>query len=425
MLKKISIFSLFIMYSCQNNLDSSNIKITRPEIVSSTSKNSSQNIELNNKNSILDINDFKYKNNLNNLKKLLQEDTKVKIRQVYIDNNNNIMLFLSDKIYILNKELDITRNINLGEDKKYQFSKPILDSKGNGFIQLYEEIGTGLEDIIIKKVENFIPTETKVFSTDYEKKLSPDDTSTKNNFRKYIEYVNKESFDNYSGKSFSFYSDKKELLLSNITSFFDYKETNKFKINNTEVFDSIITNKNNDAIVITKEETSNKLNYRYYQLKNNNLDLSKSNNLINYNSFGFGTSPIIGKLDTNGNGLLHFNLYQKSELNIFKITNFEVEKDPFLINNIDAMSYYLNNNGDGILISKDEKDIYFNKIEKFKIVGNVRLAQNPQNITQVVDSINENGDGVLLVSNRISDTNNSSYTFNNEIFIISDNKIVL
>lgn len=423
MLKKISIFSLFIMYSCQNNLDISNIKNNDSKLVSSTNNN--QNTELNNKNSILDINSFKYKTNFNNLKKLLKEDTKVKIRQVYIDNNNNLMIFLSDKIYLLNKELDITKTINLGEDKKYQFSKPILDNNGNGFIQYYPETGTGLEDIIIKKVENFIPTETKIFSIDYEKKLSLDDTSTKNNFRKYIAYINKENFNNYTGKSFSFYNDKKELLLSDITKFFDYKEINKFKLDTTEVFDSVITNKNNDALVITKEESNNNETYRYYQLKNNNLDLKKSNNIINYNSFGFGTTPIIGNLDTNGNGLLYFNSYQKSELNIFKINSFEVEKEPIVIKNINSISYYLNNEGNGIIISKDEKDIYFNKIEKFKIIGSVKLAKNPQNVTQVVESVNDNGYGILLVSNRIFDINNDSYSFNNEIFIISNNNIVL
>ncbi|MFN4151220.1 MAG: hypothetical protein ACK4IX_09775, partial [Candidatus Sericytochromatia bacterium] len=158
---------------------------------------------------------------------------------------------------------------------------------------------------------------------------------------------------------------------------------------------------------------------------NNNLDLKKSNNIINYNSFGLGTNPIIGKLDNNGNGLLYFNSYQKSELNIFKINSFEVEKESIVIKNINSISYYLNNEGNGIIISKDEKDIYFNKLENFKIIGSVKLSKNPQNVLEIMESVNANGDGILLVSNRVLDTKNGEHTYNNEIFIISDNKVVL
>lgn len=417
MLKKIAILTLFLVCSCQNNLDNKNIKTDDSKIINTESTN------IKDERLILDSNNFKYKTNLDKIKEILNSDPKIKIRQVYIDKNNNIMLFLSNKLYVLNKELEIIKTSDL--DTYSQFGKPVLDDKGNGFIQLYEETGTGFEDIKIKKVENFIPTQTKIFSTDYEKKLSPDDTSTKNNFLKHIGYINKESFNDYTGKSLSFYNDKKELILSDITGFFDYKETNSFKLDNNEFFDSVITNKNNDALVITKEETTNNETYRYYQLKNNSLDLKKSNNIINYNSLGLGTNTIIGKLDNKGNGLLYFNKYQKSQLNIFKITNFEVNKDPIILNSINSLSYYLNNEGNGIILSKDEQDIYFNKLENFKIIGSVKLAKNPQNILQVIDSVNENGDGLLLVSNRNFDINNSSYTFNNEIFIISDNKIVL
>ncbi|MFN4152378.1 MAG: hypothetical protein ACK4IX_15670, partial [Candidatus Sericytochromatia bacterium] len=133
MLKKISIFTLFLVCSCQNNLDNQNITTKNSNIISSTNDN--KNTELTNikdERLILDSNSFKYKDNLNNLKKILQEDLKIKIRQVYIDNNNNIMIFLSNKLYVLNKELEIIKTSDL--DTYSQFGKPILDYKGNGFI---------------------------------------------------------------------------------------------------------------------------------------------------------------------------------------------------------------------------------------------------------------------------------------------------
>ena len=393
MIKKISIFVLITLFSCNYNLSNSN------------------KIIIEDKNKILENKfNFQYKENFAKLKKLFKDNNKSSFNQVYFDDNNNGMIIFGDKMYILDKELNIVKIHELGEDKGYVFSKPLVDNNGNGVIFYSSPLVTSFSTEQIKKIENFIFTESKIMD-----------------YGKYIPKINIESYNNYLGKGYYFYNDEKELILSDIEGFFNYKETKKFKLDNKERFNSIILNKNNDGIVITLEkDENNNLTYRYYTLKNNELDL-KQGKIIEHN-FEKGEEPrIYGKLDKIGNGFIYIDNYIKNKLEIKIIKNFEIKKEYFSFQNMRSIHTNLDELGNGFILTGADVNIYLKKVNNFIIQSSEIILENINPLGFRV-SINSKGTG-FIVSGKINykDNNPANYndfTIDNELFFIFENNLI-
>lgn len=410
MLKKISLF--FVLMSVISCTSSSNV-------------NSTEKLNLYNKEEDKKI--FPYKENLDKLNKLVKENNKYTIKQVYYDDNGNGILFFGDKIYVLDKTLKIIKTHNLGEYSNYNFTQPIIDSNGNGILHYYTDVGNTYstsESII--KMENFIPTELKIMEEN-----------------KYIPRINKESYNNYKGFGYYFLKDNKELVLSQIESFFDYKEIKKFTLETKEKFNSVILNKDNNGIVITTEEdSSNKQFYRYYLLKNNNIDLNKGI-IINNIPQGLSDIPnsnISGKLDSSGNGLIYIDNYIKNSIEIIKVKEFVLEDKNILFSDMRFKHININENGDGFIISSKESNIEFKKLNNFIVISSEIIEyrdflRNKDSIIQFFDnyfgfenSINSNGEGFILSSKKSYKDNDPinfmDYSFYNDLYFVYGNNII-
>jgi hypothetical protein len=407
MLKQISLF--FVLMSVISCTSTSNV-------------NSTEKLSLYNK--VEDKKIFPYKENLDKLNKLVKENNKYPIKQVYYDANGNGILIFGDKLYVLDKTLKIIKTHNLGEYSNYNFTQPIIDSNGNGILHYYTDVGntySNSESTI--KMENFIPTELKIMEEN-----------------KYIPRINKESYNNYKGFGYYFLNDNKELVLSQIESFFDYKEIKKFTLETKEKFNSVILNKDNNGIVITTEENNNKVIYKYYLLKNNNIDLNKG--IIIQSDFDGSDQGINfnGSLDNNGKGYLYINNYNNKTIKIKKIKDFELIDKDLLIENTISKHINLNENGDGFIISSKESNIEFKKLNNFIVISSEIIEyrdflRNKDSVIQFFDnyfgfenSINSNGDGFILSSKKSYKDNDPinfmDYTFYNDIYFVYGNNII-
>ncbi|MFN8674148.1 MAG: hypothetical protein U0457_18960 [Candidatus Sericytochromatia bacterium] len=394
MIKKITSFILLVLFSCSsNNLSNSNKIVNK------------NNLETANENK----NIFQYKENLEKLKKIFEENTKNSIGSIYFDDYNNGIIVFQNKLYILDKELNIVKIIEIGKYPWPNFLPFLVDSNGNGIALNYSNLATSFDKDILIKMENFIPGEFKIIDSD-----------------KYIPRINKASYNNFKGKGYFFLNDEKTLVLSDIDGFFNYTETKKFRLENKERFNSVILNKNNDGIVITKEEDEyHNLTFRYYNLKNNEIDF-KQGKTINH-VFEQGVEVrIYGALDENGMGFIYIDNYTKNRFEIKEIKNFEVKKEYFLFENMLALYKYLDSFGNGFIISRNNDEIYFNKIKNFNISDSNKLFKAKDN--SINYSINSKGTGFISSSKIIYKNNDpinyNDYTIENKFLFVFDGNLI-
>ncbi|MEK7432215.1 MAG: hypothetical protein AABZ74_03695 [Cyanobacteriota bacterium] len=413
MFRLMFLVASFFILSCDNNNIKEIIKIEQ-------NKNNIQNNNTDNSSFFSNIEKFK------ELKDKFKNNNENVFIQGYFDNDNNAMIFFENKLYILNKNSELKIIHDLGEYSKYIYSRPILDKNGNGLNFYTSETGGSFDVYMIKKFENFIPTESLIIRDPYV--IVPD--------------INELSYNNYIGQGYSFEKDEnKELIFFDINGFFKYNESGKFRLENNEKFQSIILNKNNNGFIFTKEDpvatiytkenpTSILYTYKSYLIKNNSIDLKNGKILFLKDSY---ERYITGKIDDYGNGYIYYN-NKENNIELKKIFNYNIEEKSLFYNNIKLRQIKLNSDGNGFMITGEMNNLFFNEVKNYNLTDNKIIISNSLDkmfIGKPIYLINEHGNGFILLSSYknirnpyLPDSKENKTTFTNDIIFVKDYKIV-
>ena len=402
MTKKLTILLLCLLFSC------SNTNTIKTEV---SYKNSNSVSVMESK-----------KNPLSNLDGLLKLKTEFKINESsiftdgYFDDNNNGLIFLSDKAYYINNKSDIVRS-----DFDYKIgslTNPILDENGNGFSSHDPLITDAMVPFsyTFKRFEKFLPKESiKVpnYLPDLMKYRSP---KFINNIGVY--YGNnifyKFTLDNYN---YPYILDRIEL---------DKK---------TQIYNKIF-DKNNNGFVVTREKENNKITNKLYLYRNNELDL-KSSQIIDFNS-DIDECYINGQINENGNGYI-YSIVNNTDIKLKKVLNYSVLEELIVFDNIDPNfdfnivieqnSFKLDSEGNGFIISSQASSkLFLHEIKNYKKTTNkYLLASNlDKKVKDPMYAINSSGNGFILITTSKNTTIPVTFpvTYDNEMIIINNYKVI-
>ncbi|MEK7432214.1 MAG: hypothetical protein AABZ74_03690 [Cyanobacteriota bacterium] len=388
MAKKTLLLLIFLLFSCSLNQNNNEYLINK-------------------KTSLLNIDNINFNfSKLEDIKLKLKLETKNKFQGGYIDNDNNLLIFLGDKIYFNNN--NIIEYFNL--DKKYinyTFGSFNLDKNGNGISFYYPETGNGNENVSIVKFEKFKPNDSFLIS---EKKYP---------IPKHIF-----NYSDYKGNAYSFFNENTELYTFKIKDFFNYSIENNFKLNNNEKFKVLISNNTSNLLVITKNENSNNIySYKSYLLNDTNLNLNMGK-IITFSESNI-EGNIKGNIDENGNGYIYYFLNNKIELK--KIHKYIIDSYSYFFDKINTNNIILNSKGNGFLLNIENN----NEFNFYEII-NYTLAEKKLSISSngLANSspfycINNKGNGFVLLSSYKKNINYlDEIEYNNDLVFVSNYKII-
>lgn len=404
MTKKPTILLLCLFFSC------SNINTIKTDVSNKTTTSTSSQLIMESKTPLSNL------DGLLKLKAEFKSNESSLFTDGYFDDNNNGLIFLSDKAYYINSKSDIVRS-----DFDYKIgalTNPILDENGNGF-SLHEPTITDAmvpSSYTFKRFEKFLPKESiKVpnYLPDLMKYRSP----------KFIDNIGV-----YYGNNI-FY--KFTLDNYNYPHILDRIELDQSIQIYNKIFD-----KNNNGFIVTREKENNKIINKLYLYKNNELDL-KSPQTIDFNSVD-NELYINGQINENGNGYI-YSIVNNTDIKLKRVLNYSVLDELIVFDNIDpnfefnivleANTLKLDSEGNGFIISKQaDSKLFLHEIKNYKKTGNkYLLASNlDKTVRYPMYSINSSGNGFILIttSKNITIPVTFPVNYDNEMIIIKNYKAV-
>lgn len=339
-----------------------------------------------------------------NLETVFKENNEFTFQGGYNNDDNVFMIFFNKTSYLIDSNLNISSNKLIEKEGKI-FSNPILDKTGNGIGFYSGETGTGFEtERHIKRFEKFVPKEDlSVINNDY-------------NFPQLINMIN-----NDIGKGYSIYNNNhKDLTLFDIkinNGFFEHSISNSFTLKTDEKFSYVISSDINKALVFTQDKNNI---LRVYNLDNNKIDLNKGK-VLDFTFIKY-SNHLSGNINLKGNG--YIQAYDgNSNYELKKIENFEIKNESYLIDVSPLIR--LDSNGSGLIISVKEGNIYFNEVDKFKIIKSEYITKSEY--PDVNYQINNKGNGFILISKYIKtlySENKVSSVFDNKFILVKNYKMV-
>ena len=142
---------------------------------------------------------------------------------------------------------------------------------------------------------------------------------------------------------------------------------------------------------------------------------------------------IDGQIDKNGNGYIYAS-YNNIDIELKKISNYSISNDSDFFADLRPNLFRLNSAGNGVIISnKDYPNLFLHEMKDYKPTGNKYLLSSSLDklATQPIYAINKNGDGFILITSykniinpQLPDNSKNKSTYNNEMIIINNYKIV-